>query len=112
MRGYIMANAFLVDMGKRIADRRKTMGITQEKLAEQMGVSIQMISNMERGRKAVRPENLASLCKALNTSADYILTGEFFSKETDKICNKINKLSEENTKILDQIIDVFLKNEK
>ena len=62
----------LKEIGVRINARRKELGFTQEQLAEQMEVSIQMISNLELGKKAIRPENLVKLCSVLNISADYI----------------------------------------
>jgi len=65
----------LKEIGGRINTRRKELGLTQEELAERMEVSIQMISNVELGKKAIRPENLIKLCNALNTSADYIWRG-------------------------------------
>lgn len=67
-------SAFLKDMGQRIMVRRKFMRMTQEELAEKLGVSTQMISNLELGKKAIRPENLAKVCEALELSADFILT--------------------------------------
>ncbi|MBQ9414297.1 MAG: helix-turn-helix transcriptional regulator, partial [Clostridia bacterium] len=66
---------FLEQMGSRIALRRKALRMTQEELAETIGVSTQMVSNLELGKKAVRPENLARVCAALGLSADYVLTG-------------------------------------
>ena len=52
-----MDNYILDEIGKRISERRKLMRLTQEQLAEQMDVSIQMISNLERGVKAIRIDN-------------------------------------------------------
>lgn len=45
-------------MGMRISGRRKELNLTQEKLAERMGVSLQTISCIELGKKAIRPETL------------------------------------------------------
>lgn len=70
-----MYEADLVDMGKRIQHLRKHHGYTQEQLADMMQVSIQMISNLERGNKAIRIDNLLSLSRILKVSTDYILMG-------------------------------------
>ena len=43
--------------------RRKSLRMTQEELAEKLGVSTQMISNLELGKKAIRPDNLAKVCE-------------------------------------------------
>ena len=65
----------LKQIGVRIYHRRKLLKLTQAELAEKMSVSTQMISNLELGKKAIRPENLIKLCEVFNISADYILTG-------------------------------------
>lgn len=66
----------LIAIGKRIQNRRKQLGYTQEQLAEMMNVSIQMVSNLERGNKAIRIDNLVNLSQIRNISTDYILTGK------------------------------------
>ena len=48
---------FLKAMGQRILARRKSLRMTQEELSEKLDVSTQMISNLELGKKAIRPEN-------------------------------------------------------
>ena len=50
----------------RIMLRRKSLRLTQEELAEKIDVSTQMISNLELGKKAIRPENLAKVCDVLD----------------------------------------------
>ena len=51
----------LKKIGVRIVERRKELKLTQEQIAERMNVSIQMISNIERGNKAIKIENLLKL---------------------------------------------------
>ena len=46
-------DVFLVKMGLRIAQRRKELHLTQEQLADQMGVSLQTVSCIELGKKAI-----------------------------------------------------------
>nr|MBE6545006.1 helix-turn-helix transcriptional regulator [Oscillospiraceae bacterium] len=94
----------LKEMGERINSTRKSMKITQEELAEKMDVSVQMISNLELGKKAIRPENMVKLCDSLNISADYILRGKFASYETSEIFEDYNKLSLENQIIIKELI--------
>ena len=64
---------FLVDMGKRISERRKKMGLTQEGLAERGDMTTQFVSYAEAGKRAMRPENLLKISSALGVSADYLL---------------------------------------
>ena len=70
-----MSDSLLTDMGKRIAARRKELRLTQETVAERMGLSLQSVSCFELGKKAIRPENLVNLCRVLEVSPNYLLTG-------------------------------------
>ncbi len=94
----------LKDMGERINLTRKSLKMTQEELAEKMDVSVQMISNLELGKKAIRPENMVKLCDALNVSADYILRGKMANYETSVISEDYGRLSHEKQRIIKELI--------
>ena len=105
-RGTAMdSKMFLKNMGQRICKKRKELGMTQEGLAEKIDVSTQMISNLESGKKAIRPENLAKVCSALNISADYVLTGSEHAPGGSLASDKIADFSEKELAILSQIIE-------
>lgn len=95
----------LNEMGRRIAERRKSMGLSQEHLAELADVSPQLLSTAERGTKALRPENLLKICGALDVSADYLLTGEVTEKDLSAIAGKLKKATPEQIRIIEKIID-------
>lgn len=95
----------LVDMGKRIATRRKKMELSQEALAERADVTPQMISTAERGSKALRPENLLKISKVLGVSADYLLTGDTTEKDVSLIWEKLKSASPEQLRYIETIID-------
>lgn len=99
-------SVFLKEMGQRIMTRRKSLRFTQEELAEKIDVSTQMISNLELGKKAIRPENLAKVCRVLDISADYILTGvNTNNQEINIIAEKLMKLSNKEFEIVSDLID-------
>lgn len=98
----------LKEMGERIYCRRKTLKLTQDELAEKIGVSTQMISNLELGKKAIRPENLIKICSVLNISADYILTGSAAKLPANQIAEKLNRLSQEELELIDKFIDYMI----
>ena len=99
----------LKEIGARIHLRRKELGLTQEALAERMEVSIQMISNVELGKKAIRPENLVRLCNALDVSADYILRGNRAAWEVNGFMGKYIQLSVENQKLLEKLVENLMR---
>lgn len=90
----------LKEIGERIRLRRKELKLTQEQLAELMDVSLQMISNLEQGKKAIRPENIIKLCSALESSADYILLGNTSDTEIIEFKEMFSALSYEDRKLL------------
>ena len=107
-----MGDMYLAEIGERISKRRKSMGLTQEQLAEKMDVSIQMISNLERGVKAIRIDNLVKLSKVLNVTTDYILVGYQTSGDTDTLSQQIKQLSHENRDLIELIVSYYLQTKK
>lgn len=58
-------------LGKNIRARRKQLGMTQEKLADLIGMAYQSVSRIEQGHIAPKMENLPRVAKALQcTVAD------------------------------------------
>ncbi len=100
---------FHIDMGKRITECRKTLGLSQEELAELADVSPQLMSTAERGTKAIRPENLLKISKALGVSADYLLTGEYIEKDYDLLSEKLKSLSTKQILSIEKIISECVK---
>lgn len=62
-----------VEFGKRMAECRRERQLTQEELANRVGVTPQALSQYERGLRYPDVSILKSLCSVLNTSADYLL---------------------------------------
>ncbi|MBD7912467.1 helix-turn-helix domain-containing protein [Clostridium cibarium] len=69
---------------------RKERHISQEEVAEIMGVSRQAVSKWEQGSVYPEMEKLLLLAKELNLSLDYLMLGEKSSNENNKtISNNI-----------------------
>ena len=63
-------------IGNRIAKYRKAKGLTQEALANLMGVSSQAVSKWETDASCPDISALPQLCKILGISTDELLTGK------------------------------------
>lgn len=98
----------LKDLGQRISAQRRSLGFTQEQVAEQMNVSVQMISNLELGRKAIRPENLVKISAILHISTDYLLLGHISPNEASELALKIQALSAAQQAAVEQIVNLLL----
>ena len=95
----------LQEIGKRIMDRRKKLGLTQEALAEKREVTTQFVSYAESGKRAMRPENLLKISSALEVSADYLLTGEIIDKDLLILSDKLRRLTPSQVRTVEAIID-------
>lgn len=95
----------LAEIGNRISVERRRNNITQEQLAEKMNVSIQMISNLERGNKAIKINNLVNLSQILGVSTDYILTGNKNLNEKSTLLDKLSNLSSDDYLIIETLIN-------
>ena len=89
-------------INERILALRRAAGLSQEALAEQVGVSRQAIGKWESGASLPGLDNLQELARALDVSCDELLTGccflrrmrKFFTKNEKSMlqnCNKIIK---------------------
>ena len=63
-----------VDLGKRIRARRQHLGLTQEQLAKEMGVSTSFMGHIERGTRKASLETLVQLANVMDVSIDGLLT--------------------------------------
>ena len=107
MGGVIMADKDLnaIEIGKRITECRKMLGLTQEELAEKGDMTTQFVSYAESGKRVIRSENLLKLSKALEVSADYLLTGEIIDKDMFIMSEKLSKLTPKQFKFIESLVD-------
>ena len=96
---------YLEEVGRRIMDRRKKLGLTQEALAERADLTTQFVSYAESGKRAMRPENLMKIASVLGVSTDYILTGDIIDKDQLLLAEKLGRLTASEVRIVENIID-------
>lgn len=99
------AELCLKEIGQRIMERRRKLGLTQEALAEKADVTAQFVSYAEAGKRAMRPENLLKIAAALEVSADYLLTGNIIDKDILILSDKLRKLTPSQIRTVENIID-------
>lgn len=64
-----------IEIGRRIRSLRLSCGLTQKALAEDAGLPVSYLSNIERGIKSASLSVIVSLSFALETTVDYIVYG-------------------------------------
>lgn len=61
------------DMGARIRKVRKRSCMTQEQLAEKVGISPSYMGHIERGTRSASLDVMVSLCNVLSVTPEYLL---------------------------------------
>lgn len=62
-------------IGRRVRDFRQMRGLTQEKLAEEVELSVPYVSHIERGKKKASISTFIKLASALGITVDTLLLG-------------------------------------
>jgi transcriptional regulator with XRE-family HTH domain len=70
-----MANQTDLHVGKRLRRRRRLLGLTQQQLAESIGIRFQQIQKYECGANRVTASRLYELAVALNVPVGYFFEG-------------------------------------
>lgn len=94
-------------LGHRIRDARKRCRLTQQKLADQTGLAIKTVQDIEKGRKNPTYETLSRLVERLGISADTLFPSEtpLENEELQNLIRKFQSCSPENQKILLNTLD-------
>ena len=109
-RRYIMRKPSTIKIGKTIQQIRKSNGYTQEKLAEEIEVSVRYISDIEQDRAKPSYEILIRICNLFKISLDQIFS-EYINIRNNKTLeyqlSGYDKLSEEDKKTIEYLIMYF-----
>lgn len=63
----------LMKIGSRVKQARLAKHMTQMQLAEEAGISLSFLSNIENGRQSMNLRVLIAISEALNVSADWLI---------------------------------------
>lgn len=77
-----------IETANRLCNLRKQHNLSQEQLAEKIGVSRQAVSKWERAEASPDTDNLITLAQIYNVSIDEILMGKKSNKVCDTSSNK------------------------
>lgn len=69
----LVQGVYLMTIGQRIAERRKAIGLTQQRMADALHVSFQAVSKWENGASLPDVALLAPIAQLLHTSVDALI---------------------------------------
>ena len=91
--------------GKKIKEQRLQQYLTQEQLADRIGISPKSLSQIELGNNFVSADNLEQICSALNTTPKCLFDFEIENSHNmiEEICNKLKR----NPTLLNKIYKII-----
>ncbi len=78
-----MAHPVDLHVGKRLRQRRRLLGLTQQKLAEAVDIRFQQIQKYESGANRISASRLWSLAQALDVPVSFFFEGIETADETE-----------------------------
>lgn len=84
-----------IKIANRLVELRKKSGLSQEQLAEKLGLSRQAVSKWERAEASPDTDNLICLAKIYNVSLDQLLQSD---ETVDEIARDTKEKEEEKEK--------------
>lgn len=91
-------------MGFRIGTQRRAIEMTQEELAEKVGVSVKHISAIETGRTRANIELLYDIATSLGVTIDCFTFGIVKKSHIEEIEDYLKECNEEEIRIIKKII--------
>ena len=99
-------------IGRRFKQRREELGLTQDQLAEKLGLTVNYISTIERGASFPRCEKLILLLNGLATTADAIFCDVLehsSTYESNVLSQKLACLPTEEQKRILHMVELMIK---
>lgn len=89
---------FFKNVGTNILDILNNNGMTQAFLAEQIGISRQVLQKITKGKKAINVMELSKIAEVLGVTVDRLIQESSCKKEEDSIVMFMGTLSNQNVK--------------
>ena len=84
-----MAHQVDIHVGKRVRHRRWLIGMTQQQLAEKVGIKFQQIQKYETGANRVSASRLWDIADAMDVSVNFFFEGLEEAHKTDASMTQI-----------------------
>ena len=104
-----MTHEELLLFGERLRNRRNVLGLTQEFVSDQAGITLRFYQMLERGEKSVSLDTLINLSRTLTISADYLLFGDLSNNLESPLVEILNGLPQPQREDALKILQLYSK---
>lgn len=95
----------MANFAERIKERREACELTQDQLAEKLGISREAISQWESGETTPRHKRLREIAAQVKCSVSYLTGGKDVPMPDEKLLKKYHSLKAEDRNYIDGLID-------
>lgn len=107
-------------IGDRIKNLRKAQGLTQQALADLVGLTYIQIGRYETGKSSPGADVLQRIAKTLDTTTDFLMNGnndeavsaQLTDKELLKQFREVEQLNSEDKHVVKTFLDAFITKRK
>lgn len=103
-------------IGKRIKELRKAQQLTQQQLADKVGITYIQIGRYETGKSNASADVLKKIATALDTTTDFLMSGGNAEQLSDRVLlqqfKEVEKMDHEDKHLIKTFIDAFLTKRK
>lgn len=99
-----------IKIGTTLQKVRKSLGLTQEQVAEQLDLASRYISDIERNKVKGSIDTLIGLCNIYNITPTFVLKGyliNYTEKSVEPTLIGYDKLSDHDKKIIAELIKIM-----
>ena len=98
-------------IGNKLLAYRKKLGLTQNELAEQAGLSNRTYADIERGSVNMKVETILRICSALHITPDAVLTEENTTRSVKKqeLLERLDTCNPKEQETALELLAVYLK---
>lgn len=100
------------EVGKRIANRRRELGLKQWQVNEMAGLCNNYLSNVERATTVISIDVLMKICAALNTTPDTLLLNAVTSDDDNdylkSMTSRLRQMSSKQARLTLSLMDWIL----
>lgn len=98
-------------IGNNIRYIRKSNKLSQEKFAEQVELSPQFVSDVERGIQGISLATAIKICNTMNCSPVILFANLIKYDNYNNDIDKLTKLTEKNKAIINEIVEALINNQ-
>ena len=102
-------------LGERIRKERLAVGITQEVLSEQAGISVSFLGQVERGERKPSLETVVNIANSLGVTVDFLLSDSYRTSSNslvDELTYLIRETPEKDIRTVIEVTKTILREKK